>query len=242
MSLRFATIPVFHSLGRSKCFSCGKTLHWYELIPLFSFIFLGGKCSGCKSKISLQYPIVEFLTGILFALVFLKFGISMLTPFYLVVICLLIAIAIYDLRHKIIPDGMVFSFDAVAFLFLLFTNHFNVLSMPALLDLWAGPIFFAFFAFFWLVSGGRWMGLGDAKLALGVGWLLGISEGTIGLMLAFWIGAGVSIIILLLQRLNISRFGLTMKSEMPFAPFIILAFFIELFGSWNPLLFIQSIH
>lgn len=212
--------------GRSKCFSCGKILQSYELIPIFSFLFLKGKCSSCKSKISYQYPLVEFLTGILFFLAFLKFGATILFPFYLIIISILIAISVYDLKHKIIPDGMVFFFDAAAFVFLMLSPH-------SILDFWAGPMLFAFFALLWLVSSGKWMGFGDAKLALGVGWLLGFSAGIFSIMLAFWIGAIVGLSILGLERLNISKLKLTIKSEIPFAPFIIFALLLTLFTGWN---------
>jgi len=219
--------------GRSQCFVCGKTLRWYELVPLFSFIFLGGRCASCKSRISWQYPTVEAATGALFVLSFLKFGISPATMLYLCVSSILVAVSVYDFKHKIIPDGMVFLFDAAALLF-FFLSHTGVASaVLAAPDFWAGPILFAFFAFFWLVSGGKWMGLGDAKLSLGVGWCLGLSGGVFAIMLAFWIGAAVSLFLLGLERLNLSRFRLTMKSEVPFAPFIIVAFFLTLFSGWN---------
>src|SRR5690242_17998674 len=69
--------------GRSLCFSCGKTLSWYELVPIFSFLFLNGKCLGCNSRISYQYPIVEFITGILFLGIASKIGLSLFLPLYL---------------------------------------------------------------------------------------------------------------------------------------------------------------
>ncbi|MFA6340967.1 MAG: prepilin peptidase, partial [Candidatus Paceibacterota bacterium] len=107
--------------GRSKCMSCGKKLSWYELVPLFSFVFLEGKCLGCGSKISPQYFIVESLTGILFSALFVKVGLTSFLPFYLLVTTVLIAMSVYDFRHKIIPDGMVFTFDAFALIFLFFS-------------------------------------------------------------------------------------------------------------------------
>ena len=238
--LRYNTGLSFVS-GRSKCFSCGKTLRWYELVPVFSFLTLGGKCSSCKSRISVQYPLVELATGILFAFAFLQFGMMTLLPVYFIVLSILVAISVYDLLHKIIPDGMVFFFDAVALIFLIISHGTNIFSSANILDFLAGPILFAFFAFFWLVSGGKWMGLGDAKLALGVGWLLGFSLGISGIVLSFWIGAVVSLILLGFQKLNISRFGLTMKSEVPFAPFIIFALLIELFTNWNLLAMLHVI-
>ena len=224
--------------GRSKCMSCGKELHWYELIPFFSFVMLGGKCLGCNSKISYQYPIVELLTGVIFAGLLLRFGLTPILPFYLVVSSLLIAMSVYDFKHKIIPDGMSYTFIILSFIFLFISHPLTeICSLPISLDLIAGPILFAFFAFFWLVSGGRWMGFGDAKLAIGVGFLLGFSGGVFAIMLAFWIGAIVSLLLILLQKIKISKLKLSLKSEIPFAPFIILALFIQILTSWN----IQSI-
>src|SRR3989344_4234135 len=71
--------------GRSHCFSCGKNIKWYDLVPVLSFLFLKGRCRHCKSKISIQYPLVEFITGILFLATFLKFfssGFSELSIIY----------------------------------------------------------------------------------------------------------------------------------------------------------------
>lgn len=231
--LRYNTSLSFMK-GRSKCFSCGKKLEWFELVPLLSFIFLKGKCSECKSKISFRYFLVEFLTGLIFSLIFWKVSLSLILPFYLLVASILIAISFYDLMHKIIPDGMVIFFNAFS-LFILFFNHgfHNAFKIPGLMDFLSGFILFGFFALFWLVSLGRWMGFGDAKLALGVGWLLGFSGGIFSIILAFWIGAIWSIIMLLLQKLNIFRLHLTIKSEVPFAPFIIIALGIQFFTGWN---------
>lgn len=195
---------------------------------------LGGKCLGCNSKISNQYFIVEFITGVIFSGLFLKFGLVLLLPLYLVIASLLITMSVYDFKHKIIPDGMVYSFIVLAFGALLVSHPLKELfGLPISLDLLAGPILFAFFAFFWLISGGKWMGFGDAKLAIGVGFLLGFSGGVYAIMLAFWIGAAVSLILIFLQKIKMAKFKLSFKSEIPFAPFIILAVFIQLFTSYN---------
>jgi len=229
--------------GRSKCFSCGKDLHWYELLPLFSFLILGGKCLKCKSKISYQYPIVEFLTGAIFAGIFFVFGMVPMLPLYLLIASLLVAMSVYDFKHKIIPDGMVYSFIALSFVVLLLTHPLSQLfGWPLSFDLLSGPMLFAFFAFFWLISGGKWMGFGDAKLALGVGWLLGFSGGVFAIMIAFWIGAIWSIILIILQQIKIGDFKLSFKSEIPFAPFIILSVFIQIFTSWNMQSIIYFLH
>jgi len=221
--------------GKSKCFSCSKDLHWYELVPLFSFLVLSGKCLKCKSKISYQYPIVEFITGVIFVLTFLRFGLTPLLPLYFVIASVLIAMSVYDFKHKIIPDGMVVFFIILSAIIMYLSVPISELLAfpPVSLDLLAGPILFAFFAFFWLISGGKWMGFGDAKLAIGVGFLLGFSGGVYAIMLAFWIGAIFSLVLIGLQKIKIAKFKLSMKSEIPFAPFIILGLFIQLFTNWN---------
>lgn len=218
--------------GRSQCFSCSKTLHWYELIPVFSFIFLGGKCSACKSKISLQYPLVELVTGLLFLATFLHVGLSPLIFYYFFVISILIVISIYDFKHKIIPDSWSFIFGAVTLAFSLFS--FFYLHNNSLLDVLAGPILALPFALLWLVSGGRWIGLGDAKIVVGVGFMLGFVRGISALVLAFWIGAIVGLTLIILGRvLSLSSKNLTMKSEIPFGPFIIIGTLLVFFFGWD---------
>lgn len=216
--------------GRSGCFSCGKKLRWYELLPVVSYLIQGGKCRGCGSKISTQYPLVELGTGVLFALTLQEFwplftidGASLYIPvltvvFHLVVWSILMAITVYDIRHKIIPDGLVYAFIGLAFLY------------AALMEVdarWVGAatLMAAFFAALWFFSSGRWMGFGDAKLALGIGLFLGPSRGLAALILAFWIGALFGISLLLFR----GRYA-TMKVEVPFAPFLILGTVLTFFA------------
>lgn len=228
--------------GRSACMSCGHKLSWYELVPVFSFIFLGGRCRKCKTKISIQYPLVELLTGMLFLILFLKFQNLFLRDsarflvayiFYVILFSNLLVISIYDLRHKIIPDRLVFFFGIMGFIGLFFSGF--SLHTPTILEFLSGVFVAGPFAMFWLFSGGRWMGLGDAKLALGIGWLLGISMAFSGLVIAFWSGAIVGItLVILSKRRGTGRFR--MKSEIPFAPFLVLGAFaafifeLNLFG------------
>src|SRR3989344_7311171 len=101
--------------GRSTCMSCSTTLSWYELIPVFSFLGLKGRCKNCSTKISIQYPLVELATGLIFASLFLKlqtFGVSYV--YYALMFSLLVVIAVYDLKHKIIPDKLSFIFGLLA--------------------------------------------------------------------------------------------------------------------------------
>ena len=202
--------------GRSKCFNCAKKLKWHELLPIASFVFLRGKCSACKAKISWQYPAVETITGIIFVLLFQQtqniFGFS----FLVLIFSFLIIIAVYDYRHQIVPNLFVWIFNGLAFIGLFRIFNWN--------NLLAGFILFAFFALLWGVSRGRWMGFGDAKLALGIGWLLGITKGIAAITLAFWVGAIVGV---LLIYLNKNKYGL--KSSIAFGPFMILGTIISFF-------------
>ncbi len=215
--------------GRSQCFSCGKMLHWYELVPVASFIFLWGRCSVCKSKISWQYPLVEMFTGLLFLATFIHVGISVYLPYYWFVMSLLVAISVYDFKHKIIPDGMAFLFGFVTLIASLFTFFYT--GENTVFDILAGPVLALPFALLWLVSRGRWIGLGDAKLVIGIGFMLGLAKGVSAVVLAFWIGAGISVAIIIIQksRLLLSSKNLTMKSEIPFGPFLILGTLIVFF-------------
>jgi prepilin signal peptidase PulO-like enzyme (type II secretory pathway) len=223
--------------GRSFCPSCHKELHWYELMPIVSFFFLKGRCSKCKTLISWQYSLVEVWTGLIFVSVFIKFLPLSLNYanlagllLALIIFCIYVVIVIYDLRHKIIPDTLVYlsAILAIGFHYLYFGN--------SLLDWLAGPILFAFFGGIWLVSKGRAMGFGDAKLGLSIGIFLGAANGFSGIILAFWIGSLITLLYMLLLKLKFPlwRRGkrLTMKSEVPFAPFMIL-------GAW--LAFIYSV-
>lgn len=241
--LRYNTgTPIIN--GKSACFSCAKRLSWYELIPIFSFIALRGKCADCKSKISWQYPLVEFFTGLLFLATYLKLngsysffiqGLPLDIFYYFGVFSILIVITVYDLRHKIIPDLFVFSFAFISLIWFIAKSTSDV--DLANWDLWAGPILAMPFFLMWFLSGGRWMGLGDAKLALGIGWFLGLVSGTSAVIFGFWIGAVVSVLLLLAQRLNLTGKKLTIKSEIPFAPFLILGLLVVFFFGFDVMSF-----
>lgn len=224
----------FGLAGRSMCLACGKTLEWFELIPLVSFFMQSGKCRTCLSKISWQYPLVEVTTGILFALIFWKFP-PLTDPAIVQTLLLLVAtgflmvIAVYDTRHKVIPDVMVYLFDFIALISVIFGGAV-MFHPPHMWTLLAGPILAAPFALLWLVSKGRWIGLGDAKLVLGLGWILGLVAGINALIISFWIGAVVAIAWMLLTYGTFKR-----QMEIPFGPFLILGFYIVLLFGLNVL-------
>lgn len=221
--------------GRSACFSCGTKLSAFELVPLWSFIFLKGKCKTCRSKISIQYPLVELLTGLVFLVVIVKIYSSYIISFFDVIVLLyhflifsiLIGIAVYDIRHKIVPDILAFLFALFTFLGLfIFYDIRELFSFPGVLDLLAGPILFLPFFLLWLVSSGRWMGLGDAKLAIGVGFMLGLASGASAIIVGFWAGALFALVYMFVTKIRKGK-SIGLKSEIPFAPFIIFGTFLS---------------
>ncbi len=225
--------------GRSRCLTCGRYLGLQDLFPVASFLFFRGKCRTCGAKISWQYPLVELLCGSFFALSYVKFGLEF--GFILVTFSLLLSIAVYDLKHKIIPDGLVFAFIFVSILKMLERNYLMGVGFEfSFLDLVSGIILATPFAVIFFISRGKWMGFGDAKLALGIGWFLGLYSGLNAVVLSFWIGAVVSLGFLLVQKIWPKGFALklmdkhlTIKSEIPFAPFLILGMILQVFYQFD---------
>lgn len=213
--------------GRSSCMQCRHTLSWLDLVPVFSFLWLRGRCRYCSSKISVQYVLVEV------AAVVLSIGTYMSTNtlyeylFWFVIWMTLLFIAIYDLRHQIIPPS------ASVFLAVLSLGY--VLLVGG--EWWSGPVLALPLFVLSAVSGGQWMGWADSGLELSLGWLIGITLGLSAFMLAFWIGAIVGIALMMLSK------RVTMRTEVPFAPFLIVGFAISYFFhvdffSTLPLLFV----
>lgn len=226
--LRFGTKDKI-SKGNSKCPKCGKKLNWYELIPIVSWIVLSGKCSKCKNKISIQYPLVELSTGLLFVLQYYFFFDSSTAwvPAFAgmtigwIALSLLVVIFVYDLYHKIIPDLFSFSFAGIGLIY-MFVNYSGW-------NLLAPIIFYLPFYLLWKLSKGKWIGLGDGKLAFGFGAYLGLIHGLSALVLSFWIGAVFAIALMLIGRLSKGESNITMKTEVPFGPFMIIAFLLVYF-------------
>lgn len=236
--------------GRSHCFSCSKTLSASELIPLLSFLWSRGRCRSCGTRISFQYPLVELGTGLSFL-----FLAAALPPFqwmvfvpYAVVFSLLIAITVYDIRHGIIPNRFVYPLLLVALLISFFgLSHGHIFPNTGLFEgVFAALLFFGCFAGLWLFSGGKLLGLGDGKLVSVLGLLLGFSYGLSAIVIAFWMGALYGVFILCAQKnfspgslsmLNSNHHRITMKSEVPFAPFLVAGFYVVFFTGLNLFLF-----
>lgn len=203
--------------GRSYCPHCKHNLMWLDLIPVMSFLHLRGQCRYCHKKISIQYPLTEIATGLIFLLIFLATQdltkidnvINVIFLFYIASV--LIIIFVYDLRHYIILDRVLFPAIAITFFYQLIFNHMTPFGSYMLAVFVASGFFLVIF----LISKGTWMGFGDVKLAVLLGLLLGFPNILLGLFLAFFLGAIVGSALMLFGKRGL-------KSEVPFAPFLIM--------------------
>ena len=227
--------------GRSRCDKCKKILKWYDLIPLFSFIFLKGKCRYCQTRLSLFYPTVEFVTGTLFfitaifvlndsqfpllggqAISNFQFPINYQLPitliYYLFIVSSLIVVFFADLKYGIIPDKIVFPAIAVSFLY-LFINPSSLILNHLLSAVGAC----LFFLLLFVITKGRGMGFGDVKFAFLMGLILGFPDIVVGLYIAFLTGAIVGCILIIWRKKRI--FG----TAIPFGPFLVMGTLMSIF-------------
>lgn len=233
--------------GGSRCPHCKKGIRWYDNVPALSFIVLKARCRDCKEKISWQYPIVEIVAGALFAFVEAKYFVladaaSWITSIYwLGIVCFLLAIALYDFLHLEIPGEILWP---AIFWTIGFNLYFDGTRMDFANNIFNSSVFsgmlaaFLAFIFFFAISAGskeKWMGIGDAYLALLCGAVVGINGILPAIVFSSLLGAGVGIFLVALGRKK-------MKSQIPFGPFlaagtIIAAFCYPLIASWYAGLF-----
>jgi len=190
--------------GRSHCDHCKKILRWYELVPVVSFLIQKGRCRRCRKKLSLQYPIIELVTAIGFALLF-PHHISL----YILFISLLV-IFVADLKYQTIPDSMI-----VLGVIGAFWNGMHV--VPAVGS-------FVFLYLLWALTHRRGIGFGDVKFAFLMGLLLGFPGVVIAFYVAFLTGALVGVILIVGRKK-------TWKSKIAFGPFLVLGTVVA--GVWQ---------
>lgn len=228
--------------GHSHCLSCGTTLRWFELFPLFSYLTLFGRCRTCGCSIPSRYFLVELMTALLFAAVLFVTVIPLEIIFYWAMVSILVVIIVYDIRHFIIPDALTVSLIVLLALWFGYRFYIGVPLQALGGDVFAALAGVGFFFFLWFVSSGRWLGFGDVKLAFPLGLLVGSSYVFSMIVYSFWIGALISIGLVALARLERGklylRFGtpkLTIKSVVPFAPFLIAGCLLVFFTKFNVL-------
>lgn len=223
----------------SRCPKCGHELSTLDLIPVLSFFVLGRKCRYCKKPISWQYPAVELATGLAFVLVYYQFSPSPILPhqgggmlsfifpplvggikggvellFNFTFISFLIVIFVYDLKHYLILDKIVFPAAALAAVYQIWQGNFvNALIGAAVLS--------GFFGLLYFLSKGRWIGFGDVKLGIFLGLLVPWPETVVLFFLAYLIGAIVGIVL-------IAYGAKALQDRLPFGTFLTLAAFLAM--------------
>ena len=205
--------------GRSMCPKCKKKITWYDNIPVLSYILLKAKCRHCKKSISLQYPIVEFVTAALFFLVFTMTTQS--TPqdllytsnFWLLVttqlftLCVLVVIFLYDLKWYLILD--IVTMPSIVVIFIL--NLLTGVSWYAMLI--SGIIGGSFFLIQFIISKGRWIGGGDIRLGFLMGIILGWPNILVALFIAYILGSIIGVGLIVIKKKK-------MDSQVPFGVFL----------------------
>lgn len=198
------------ALGRSACPHCKKTLAPADLIPLASFVALGGRCRSCKKPISWQYPLVEFLTAVLTLVLWNAYGLTLEWALAVALLAFLIVTFTIDLRYRVILDGVVFPAMIVATLLSLVQGR----TAESLL-LGAG-IGFAFFFLQYAISKGRWIGGGDIRLGVLIGLALGWKGALLALVLAYLSGSVIAITLVATKKR-------AWKDPIPFGTFLTAA-------------------
>lgn len=205
---------------RSRCPVCQRQILWYENIPLLSWILLRGRCAGCRTRISLRYPLIEALTGVLFLQVFLSFGFKPMTPVFWIFAALLVAITFIDFDHQIIPDVLSLSGILAGLATSLLTPVGWKNSVFGLLlgggSLWLVAALYAF------LTKKEGMGGGDLKLLAMIGAFLGWKAVLPVIFLSSCFGTVVGVPLMLARRSD----G---KLAIPFGPFLSAAAIVWLF-------------
>ena len=203
-------------LPASHCPNCGNPVRPYDNIPIVSWLVLRGKCRDCKSGISVRYPLVEALTGVLFLGCFLYFDFSWSLPVAWFFVAVLVAVAFIDFDHKIIPAKIVLPAAVICLAVSISMNPQN--WWKYLVASFGGAAFV--FAFIMLWPGGG-MGMGDFYMALFMGAFLG-STVIVAFFTAFLFGSIVGLTLIALKKA-------TRKSKIPFGPYLAAGSLVAMF-------------
>ncbi len=199
----------------SSCPKCGTGIRWYQNIPILSWLFLRGRCAVCRTPISLRYPLLESLTGLLFVVVLYAFGFSPVTLVYWVFVATLVVITFIDLDHQIIPDVISLPGIVVGFFCSFFVPWVGWLD-SLLGILLGGGLLLSIAWLYQLLTKREGMGGGDIKLLAMIGAFLGWKAIFPIVFLASIAGTLVGVPVMLLQKKN-------SQLALPFGPFLAVA-------------------
>lgn len=199
----------------SHCYNCNSRLKPLDLVPILSWIMLKGRCRYCGEKISYRYALIEFLTGILFLLVFNKYGYNIQTIYYLIFISMLIIITFIDIDHYIIPDCLIIFGSIVAILANILGQGIGIKNSLSGALICGGSMLILTSLIEFIVKK-EVMGGGDIKLFAMMGLFLGIRGGLLTMLLSIYVGAFYGIIVIVNSRLKKQEYN----SMIPYGPFI----------------------
>jgi leader peptidase (prepilin peptidase) / N-methyltransferase len=217
-------IPASRSIihPRSTCPQCNTLIKFYDNIPIVSYLLLMGKCRQCASKISVRYPMIEFLTGVLAYSCFIKFDLSIEAAVYFCFMAALIVISFIDIDHQIVPDSISLPAIPIGLIssFILPSIHFS----EALIGMFVGGGILYFIAWsYQLITGKEGMGGGDIKLLAMIGAFIGWKGVLVVMFIASASGALVGVLLMLVAHKN-------MKYAVPFGPFLSIAAIVYVFN------------
>ncbi|MDP2647891.1 MAG: prepilin peptidase [Candidatus Yanofskybacteria bacterium] len=196
--------------GRSHCPFCHRVLAWHELIPVFSFIALRGRCRTCKRKISWRYPLVELLTATLLVIFFFNHGLSLDLRSAVIIAILLgfLLLAIFDFSYFVLPDKIL-----VPMIVLSIAQAIAWSETSLEYTIGFGLLLASIFGILYVVSDGLWIGFGDVKLAFCIGIFFPFPQAVAIILLSIWIAAIIGIGLLLTRRASL-------KTALPFGSFL----------------------
>lgn len=218
--------------GRSACMQCNTVLQWFELIPIVSFFVQRGTCRSCRSQIAVQYPLIEFMTGAVFFIAVYVFGFTVTAAMMVFLSELLLIIAVYDALHMEIPNMWNYIWVGASVVFGVVTKgvlfSFIGLCIPLL------------FFLLWYVSEGRALGFGDVIFAIGMGASLGLLPGLVAVWIASTIGACYGGFLLFRARAK-KHAHVTLKTQVPFGPFLAIGTYAALLMGPSLFVFLESL-
>ena len=206
----------------SRCPSCEKEIRWFDNIPIVSYFILGGRCRACKTTISPRYPLVEALSGLLFAAVFFRFGIQPATAALALFAWALVVITFIDLDHRIIPDVISLPGTILGLAFSLVPGFPRPVDSAVGVAIGAGFLFLVLYAYE-KIMGEEGMGLGDVKLLAMIGAFLGWQALPVTILVSSLTGSLVGVGYALIKGESVRKF------PVPFGPFLALGAIVHLF-------------
>jgi leader peptidase (prepilin peptidase)/N-methyltransferase len=208
---------------RSRCTSCGRTLSWFDNLPVLSWLALRGRCRTCGSAVSWMYPTVEIVTAAVFMLTYFTYGFTLFGAVRVLFACALVVLFVTDLEHRILPNVITVPGIAIGFFCSLFFPPGWLASLIGILV--GGGVLFGIAETYYRVRGQEGLGMGDVKLLAMVGAFLGWKLTLLTLVFASFAGSAVGVACIASGRGN-------MKYALPFGCFLTVgAFFAGMWGT-----------